>query len=219
MIVSRHWLRPPRKAAAPAKVRRLAPWTVLIFVLVIVTAALDWFPVAVTALAGALAVTLIGALEADRAYARIDWSTLVLIAAMLPFATALNITGASADLAAWLTDGLGHWGPLAVMMAVAGIALALTQALHNAAVAAVMMPVALDAAAQLGVNPKSVAVAVLVAASMSVLLPAGHPAPLLVRGSGGYRSSDYLRFGSGMAVLTLLVIATVVPLLWPFDAA
>ncbi|MDT8388162.1 MAG: SLC13 family permease [Thiogranum sp.] len=212
------WLRPPRKSAAPAKVRRLAPWTVLIFLLVIAAAALDWFPIAVTALAGALAVTLIGALDADRAYTRIDWSTLVLIAAMLPFATALNITGASADLATWLTDGLGHWGPLAVMMAVAGTALVLTQALHNAAVAAVMMPVALDAAAQLAVNPKTFAVAVLVAASMSVLLPAGHPAPLLVRDSGGYRSSDYLRFGSGMAVLTLLVIATMVPMLWPFDA-
>jgi len=103
-----------------------------------------------------------------------------------------------------------------VLGAVATLTLLLTQVLHNAAAAAVMTPIALDSALQLGVNPKSFAVAVLVAASMSVLMPIGHPAPLLVRDAGQYRNRDYLRFGFGLALLTLVVILVSVPWLWPF---
>lgn len=209
------WLHPPQKESAPDRAVRLAPWTVLIFLLVIVIAALDWYPIEITALAGALAVTLIGSLSARQAYTRIDWHTIVLIAAMLPFATALQNHGASEQLAYWLANSLGGWGPLAVMGIIASISLLLTQALHNAAVAAVMTPVAIDAALQLGGNPKAFTVTVIVASSMSVLLPIGHPAPLLVRRNGGYDNSDYLRFGSGLAILTLATILVAIPLLWP----
>jgi di/tricarboxylate transporter len=211
------WLHFPKKDSASEQARHLAPWTTLIFLAVILVAAVGWMPIAVTAVAGALGVTLIGALKAGRAYSRIDWRMLVLIAAMLPFATALNNSGASDAMAHWLTGGIGHLGPLAVMGAIALVTLSMTQVLHNAAAAAVMSPVAIDAALQLGVNPKTFALAVIVAASMSVLLPTGHPAPLLVRESGGYKNGDYLRFGSGMLVLTLVVILVFIPLLWPFQ--
>lgn len=210
-----HWLHPPQKDSVPPEARRKGIWTLGIFLLVILAAAFDWFPIAVLALAGALAVTVLGALRAEQAYRRIDWRTVVLIAAMLPFATALNNSGASTQLAQWLIDTLSHWGPLAVMGAIATLTLLLTQTLHNAAAAAVMTPIALDSALQLGANPKSFAVAVVVAASMSVLLPVGHPAPLLVREYGKYRTRDYLRFGAGLAVLTLVVILVCVPWLWP----
>jgi di/tricarboxylate transporter len=181
-------------------------------------AALGWLPIVVSALAGALLVTLIGALKADKVYAEIDWRTVVMIAAMLPFATAMNSSGLSIQIAQWLT-GPAHWGPLTILGILALATLLLTQALHNAAAAAVMTPIALDAAQQLGANPKTFAVAVLVAASMSVLMPTGHPAPQLVRGKGNYTTGDYLRFGSGLVVLTLMVILVVVPWLWPIAAS
>lgn len=210
-----HWLHEPKREPEPKQARRLAPWTLAIFLTVIVTAAMGWVPIVVAALAGALAVTLLGALNARQAYALIDWRMLVLIATMLPYATALSNSGASADLAEWLVGGLGQWGVLAVMGGIALLALILTQALHNVAAAAVMTPVALDAALQLSANPKAFALAVLVAVSMSVMLPTGHPAPLLVRKHGGYDIVDYLRFGGGLVVLTLLVILLVIPRLWP----
>ena len=211
------WFHPPQKQSAPARLQRMTLWIVLIFVLVIAVAALGWLPIVVTTLAGALAVALIGALRADKVYAEIDWRTVVMIAAMLPFATAMNSSGASAQIARWLTT-TGEPDALVVMGAIALVTLLLTQALHNAAAAAVMTPVALDSAQLLGVNPKSFAVAVLVAASMSVLMPTGHPAVQLVRGKGDYSAGDYLRFGSGLVVLTLVVILVVVPWLWPFTA-
>lgn len=210
------WLHPPQKASAPAQQqKRLAPWTLLIFVLVIISAALELLPIALAALGGALLVTLIGALKVKQAYDSIEWRSLVLIAAMLPFATALSQSGASVQLAEWLITTFDQWGPLAMLALLALITLVLTQPLHNAAAAAVMTPVALDVALQMSVNPKTFAIAVLVAASMSVLMPAGHPAPLLVRQSGDYSAADYVRFGLPLAVLTLLVIVMLVPWLWP----
>lgn len=210
------WLHPPQKASAPARQqKRLAPWTLLIFALVIISAALELLPIALAALAGALLVTLIGALKVKQAYDCIEWRSLVLIAAMLPFATALSQSGASAQLAEWLITTFDQWGPLAMLALLALITLVLTQPLHNAAAAAVMTPVALDVALQLGANPKTFAIAIIVAASMSVLMPAGHPAPLLVRQSGDYSAADYVRFGLPLALLTLLVIVLLVPWLWP----
>jgi di/tricarboxylate transporter len=209
------WLHEPKRESAPERARRLAPWTLAIFLAVIVTAAMGWVPIVLAAVTGALVVTLIGALNARQAYALVDWRTLVLIAAMLPYATALNNSGASADLASWLVGGLGQWGELAVMGVIAMLALLMTQALHNVAAAAVMTPVALDAALHLGANPKAFALAVLVAVSMSVMLPTGHPAPMLVRKHGGYEIADYMRFGGGLALLTLLVILLVIPRIWP----
>jgi di/tricarboxylate transporter len=213
------WLHEPKKESEPERARRLAPWTLAIFMSVIVVAAMGWLPIVVATVTGALAVTLLGALNARQAYAVIDWRTLVLIAAMLPYATALNNSGAASDLAAWLVGILGQWGLLAVMGAIALLALILTQAMHNVMAAAVMTPVALDAAQQLGANPKAFALAVLVAVSMSVMLPTGHPAPLLVRRPGNYLTVDYLRFGGGLVALTLLVILLVIPRFWPLMGA
>jgi di/tricarboxylate transporter len=209
------WLHAPVKESAPQRLRRLAPWTLLVFVAVILVAALGWLPVALAALAGALVVTAMGVLGGDQAYRRIDWRSVVLVAAMLPFATALDSSGVSHQVAGWMTGGLGSEGPRLVLAAVSLATLLLTQVLHNAAAAAITTPIALDAAQQLGANPKAFAVAVLVSASMTLLLPVGHPAPLLVRRPGAYRSGDYLRFGSGLALLTLLLVVFAVPWLWP----
>lgn len=209
------WLHEPRKESEPEQARRLAPWTLAIFLAVILASAMGLVPIVVATVTGALAVTLLGALNARQAYAVIDWRTLVLIAAMLPYATALNNSGAAADVATWLVGSLGQWGVLAVMGSIALLALILTQALHNVMAAAVMTPVALDAAQQLGANPKAFALAVLVAVSMSVMLPTGHPAPLLVKRPGCYFTVDYLRFGAGLVVLSLLVILLVIPRIWP----
>ena len=212
-----HWLHEPKRGKVPGQERYFAPWTVAIFLGVVLSAAMGWIPIVVAAVAGALAVTLIGALSAREAYSLIDWRTLVLIAAMLPYAAALDNSGASAGMAEWLVGGFGQWGMLPTMGVIALLALLLTQALHNVAAAAVMTPVAIDVALQMGANPKTFALAVLVAVSMSVLLPAGHPAPLLVRQHGGYEMADYLRFGAGIAVLTLLVILLFIPSIFPLQ--
>ena len=190
-----------------------------IFALVILAAASGQVSVAIAALAGAGAMVLFRVLSATQVYQAIDGRTLVLIAAMLPMGTALETTGAAQQLAQLLTQALGFAGPVVVMTALGALSMLLTQPLHNAAVAVVMTPTAITAAEAMGAEPRPFAIAVLVGASASFLLPTGHPAPLLTQAPGAYRTGDYLRFGLGLALLTLAVIAVIIPRIWPLEGA
>lgn len=99
---------------------------------------------------------------------------------------------------------------------VGGVCMALTQPLHNAIVAVIMTPVALDFANSINANPRAFAVAVVVGASATFLMPVGHPASVLVQKPGSYRPKDYFIFGIGPCLIALATIGIVVPWIWPF---
>jgi di/tricarboxylate transporter len=67
----------------------------------------------------------------------------------------------------------------------------------------------MDAAAELGMSPQLVVMAVAMAASASFTSPISHPANVLVMGPGGYRFVDYVKMG---LLLAIVVMATVLPL-------
>ena len=50
----------------------------------------------------------------------------------------------------------------------------------------------------------------------SKLLPEGHPVPLMAQRPGSYEIRDYLKFGTGLVAITMLVVVVLVPLIWPF---
>jgi di/tricarboxylate transporter len=209
------WLHRPRKQEAPLRLRKFAPIATLIFLAVIAGAALDLISIAVGSLAGAAAMVLLGIIPPRLAYRHIDWRTLILVGAMYPVGLALQKTGTAEAMADLILHSAGAWGPIPALAAVGFAAMLLTQPLHNAVAAVIMTPVALQVAGSLGANPKAFALAVLVGASASFLMPVGHPAPLMVQSPGGYRNRDYLKFGIGAALFVLVVITAVIPLLWP----
>ena len=209
------WLNKPRKQEAPFHLRKFAPAAAFIFFAVIVSAAMDWLPIATASLAGAAAMILLGILDTKEAYRLIDWRTLILIAGMYPVGTALDKTGAAKELAEIILQSAGTWGAVPALVAVGLLALILTQPMHSAVAALIVTPIALQVADTLSANPKAFAVAVIIGASASFLMPVGHPAPLLVREPGAYSNLDYLRFGIIPAFFVLIVIALVIPLFWP----
>ncbi|MEZ5448401.1 MAG: SLC13 family permease [Thiolinea sp.] len=209
------WLEQPSKTSVTEAAQQRATWVTLIFASVIGLAALDIVPVSVAAMGGAVLVVAIGALTTRQAYQAIKWDTLLLIAAMLAFGPALENSGASTWMAEQVSTRLEPYGIYAILAAVAILTFLLTQALHNAAAAIIMTPVALDIAEKLSFNPQPMAVVVLLSAALSLLLPVGHPAPLLVQKPGHYQVSDYLRFGMGLGVLALITIVILVPWFYP----
>jgi di/tricarboxylate transporter len=210
------WYHKPRQEQAPRELRHLGKWAFLIMAAVIISAGLELVPVAVAALGGAAAMMLIGAVNPRTAYENVEWRTIVLVGGMYPLGLALENSGASEFLSSALVNSLGSFGPLAALMGIFLVSMLLTQSLHGAAVAVIMTPVALSAASQLEVEPRAFAVAVIVGAAANYLLPVGHPAPLLVQGPGKYKTMDYVRFGTGLALLTAIAAAILLPLLWPF---
>ncbi len=205
----------PGKPEVSTKMKKKAPLAALILFAVILTAALDWFPISVTALSGAAAMLLFGIVNPRKVYKAIDWRTLVLIGGIYPLGVALHQSGAADFIGNSLISLLGDFGPLAVMGGIVLLCMLLTQPIHNAAVAVIMTPIAINAANMLDSDPRAFCVAVVIACSCTFLMPYGHPAPFLVKEPGNYRASDYLRFGLGLNLIAFVVILGVVPLVWP----
>ncbi len=210
------WLSPPRQEEAPQELRYLAPWTALVMLIVVLSAAFDLLPIAVGSMGGAALMLLLGVLSPQEVYGSVEWRTVILIGGMYPLGLAMEQSGASALLSSLVLSTVGQLGPLAVLITLLILAMGLTQVMHGAAVAVILTPVALSSAGLMGVDPRALAVAVIVGASASYLLPMGHPAPLLVQRPGSYRTQDYLRYGAGLVVLTILLAAVILPLVWPF---
>jgi len=206
----------PGEPEVSTRQKRMAPVAALILPAVIVPAALGLMPIAATAVAGAVAMVLIGILPPGEIYKSVDGRTLVLIGGMYPLGVALNDSGAADAVGESLIAVLGGYGPLPVLAGVTVLSMILTQPIHNAAVAIIMTPIAINAANLIDADPRGFCVAVVVGCSAAFLMPYGHPAPYLVQEPGGYRSSDYLRFGLALNVIALAVVLALVPFLWPF---
>jgi di/tricarboxylate transporter len=150
----------------------------------------------------------------EEAYAQVRWKVLILIASMLGLGTAMELTGTAAFLADQIVRTVGAAGPFWLLSAFFGLTVILTQPMSNQAAAAVVLPVAIRTADQLGLNPRSFAMMIALAASCSYLTPL-EPACLLVYGPGRYRFLDFLKVGALPTVLIYLLCIVMVPVLWP----
>lgn len=173
-------------------------------------------PTVVAALVAAAAMVLIGCVSGEEAYRSISWSSVILIAAMIPMSTALQITGGADLLANVLVDTLGQVGPLLLMAGVFLLTTAFSQVINNTATAVLVAPIVLQAALELGVNPHPLLMTVAVSASTAFLTPIGTTTNLMVLSPGSYRFTDYVKVGLPLMVLFLIVTLVLVPLIWPF---
>lgn len=196
--------------------RKKAPITLLILVTMLVLMVTKWVSPTVASLLAALAVVLSGSLSTDEAYDFIDWKSLVLIAGMLPMATALEKVGLVSVIAEGLTNSLGVYGPSAVLVGLFVLTAAFTQFISNTATAVLIAPIAIVSAQQLGVQPYPLVIAVAMAASMAFASPVASPVNTLVITAGKYRFSDYVKIGVPLTLLMLVVSVVIIPLIFPF---
>lgn len=183
-----------------------------LFAVAIVSIVAGWVTPPVALVACAVAMVLAGLLEAGDAYKAIDWSVVVLLAAMIPVGQALETTG-GADLIARqilaISEGQAPWLVLSIILV--GTML-LSNVVNNAAAAILVAPIALGVAGQLGLSSDATLMAVAIGASCAFLTPIGHQSNALVMEPAGYRFGDYWRLGLPLSVV---VTATAVPvILW-----
>jgi di/tricarboxylate transporter len=206
----------PRELSEVAPARRKAPLALAALALMIGLCVLDVAPVVAIVLATALFLVGVRCLSMDDAYRAMPWSSLVLIAGVLPVADALQKTGVVDQVVeSLLAVGLDA-GPYAVASLLFFLTAALGLVLSNAASAVLVAPVAVRAAAALGVSPEPMAMAVAIAASAAFLTPVSTPVVTLVVAPGGYGFADFLKVGTPMLLLTWLTTLTVLSLVAPF---
>jgi len=164
----------------------------------------------------AVAVILLGrAIDADEAFAFIDGRLLALIFSMLAVGAALQSTGAVALVVTALTPGLKMLPPFLIVWAIYLLTSVLTEMVSNNAVAVVVTPVAIALGPALGVDPRPLVVAVMLAASASFATPIGYQTNMLVYGPGGYKFTDFLRIGIPLNLSVGLIASLLIPVFWP----
>jgi di/tricarboxylate transporter len=107
-------------------------------------------------------------------------------------------------------------GPHVVLAAIYLVTMLFTELMSNNAAAVLTFPIAWQTAQDLGVNPMPFVMAVTVAASCGFATPMGYQTNLMIYGPGGYKFSDYVRFGGPLNVIVMAVTIALAPLIWPF---
>lgn len=196
---------------------RQQAWTVIgIFAGTLLLGSLKVIPLPVAMLLGALLVFITRCISPDDAYREVDWKVLILISSMLGLGLAMQATGTAQFLAKQLTGLVNTWNPIWLLTGFFVLTVLLTQPMSNQAAAAVVIPVALQTAVQLGLNPRTFAMMIALAASTSFLTPL-EPACLMVYGPGRYRFTDFLKVGGLLTLVIYLLAIILTPLLWPLS--
>lgn len=164
--------------------------------------------------AGSMVLTRV--LTVEQAYRGVSWTTVVLVASMIPLSTAMRETGAAAQIADRLVDVVGDAGPYALLLGLFVLTAVLGQLISNMATVLVVLPVALSAATELDVSARPVLMTVTVAAAAALMTPVATPANLMVMGPGDYRFTDYWKLGLPLLVLYGVVAVLWVPVIWRF---
>lgn len=202
----------------PLKRRRRAPLALAIFGGAVAAATLNLLSLPVAMVLGAVLVFATRCITPEEAYDQVRWKILILIASMLGLGAAMEVTGTATFLANQILRVAGQSDVFWLLTAFFGLTVLLTQPMSNQAAAAVVLPVAIRTADQLGLNPRSFAMMVALAASCSYLTPL-EPACLLVYGPGRYRFLDFLRVGAVPTVLIYGLCILLVPVVWPVSEA
>ncbi|MBI1416332.1 MAG: SLC13 family permease [Limimaricola sp.] len=196
--------------------RRSHAWIAIAAMLGIVAlSALNIAPILLLAVLAMVLVLVTRCIDADEAFSFIDGRLLALIFAMLAVGAALESSGAVALVANGAAPLLEGLPPQVVIFVVYVLSMVLTELVSNNAVAVVMTPIAIGLAHALGVDPRPLVVAVMMAASASFSTPIGYQTNTLVYGPGGYRFTDFLRIGVPLNLSLSVICALVIPLIWP----
>ena len=181
----------------------------------VLAAALELVPMVAAALVAACAVVALRCISSTEARRAIEWESLLLIAASFGLARAMEKTGLAEAVAHSMIAAAGD-PPHLVLAALYVVTMLFTELMSNNAAAVLTFPIAWQTAADLGVNPMPFIMAMTVAASCGFATPMGYQTNLMIYGPGGYKFSDYMRFGGPLNLLVMAITIALAPLIWPF---
>ena len=186
-----------------------------ILALVVLTASLHIFPIALSALIGSILLVVTGCLTTTEAYNAVNWKVIFLLAGILPLGIAMEKTGTAGILSGSVLGFLGSLGPRAVLSGFFLVTMLSSNIISNQAAAVLFTPIAIYTALDLGVNPRTFIFAVTFAASLNFLTPVSYPTNALVYSPGRYRFSDYSKIGAPLSIIFWILGSLLIPLIWP----
>jgi len=195
---------------------KYAPRAIAIMAITIAVAALGIMPIAISAVAGSLAMVLTNCLKWQDIQRALSAQVILIVVASLALGSALTQTGATlfvahqfVELTAGMPDRVIFSG-LMLLMAI------LTNIVSNNAAAVIGTPIAISIATQLGLPPEAFVLAVLFGANMSYATPMAYQTNLLVMNAGGYTFMDFIKAGLPLTIIIWLAFSFIVPIMYGF---
>ena len=158
---------------------------------------------------------LFGIVPLREIYTSVEWSVIVLLAALIPIGTALETSGGTALIAGTIVSLSAGYSAVVVLTILMIVTMTLSDVMNNTATAVIAAPIAIDIATTLKVSPDPFLMAVAVAESCAFLTPIGHKNNTLIMGAGGYRFGDYWRMGLPLEILVVGVGVPTILIFWP----
>lgn len=206
----------PKEHASAIGASGKAPIAGIIVLLMIALMVFEVFEPVICVLIGAVLMVLTGCLRnMDEAYSKMNFESIVLVAAMIPMATALQKTGGMVIISDAIIDSLGKFGPYGVLIGTYLLTVIFGQFVSNSATAVLFAPIAMTAALAMDANPYTFMIAVAAGSSMSFATPIASPTNSLVLTAGGYTFMDFVKVGVPLQLLMFIVMMIVIPLLFP----
>ncbi len=188
---------------------------VAIIPIVVLLAATGVTSILKASILGAVALIVFGGISVQQAYEAINWTVIFLLVGILPMGIAMEKTGLASMIGESIANAGAAFGPMAVIALVYLTTALLSEIVSNNSTAVLMVPIAGTAAASMGHDPKPFLMTVAFAASASFLTPMGYQTNAMVFGPGGYRFSDYLKFGAPIKALFFVLSVLLIPRFWP----
>jgi di/tricarboxylate transporter len=183
-------------------------WVALLCFALAVGLSLAGFSIPISFMSGALIMVLARVLHIDEAYHAIDWKVVFFLAGLIPLGLAMQKTGTASFLAGHLVSLVQGSHPFLVLLAISGITTLFSIFMSNVGAAVILFPMVISIASTVGMDPRPLALLVAVSTSNSFVLPT-HQVNALLKTPGRYSNKDYVKAGSGLTVVFLLVVVTI----------
>ncbi|HUF73611.1 MAG TPA: SLC13 family permease [Gammaproteobacteria bacterium] len=190
----------PRQEQSPYKVALAIAFLAVSLGLILLTDIA--LPVAL--MTGAVGMIAFGLLTMDEAYRSISWTTVFLLAGLLPLGGAVEASGLASYIAAHLQNNFGALPVWLLQAVLAVLAAMFTLIISNVGATVLLVPIAVNLAVAVGADPAMFALTVAISTSNSFILPT-HQVNALLLGPGGYHVRDFLKAGSLMSLIFLVV--------------
>ncbi len=164
-------------------------------------------------MAGAVGMVISRVLSIDEAYRAVDWRTVFLLAGLIPLGMATEKTGAAAWIAKTILGAIGKVSPLVLISVIGLLSTFFTLVISNVGATVLLVPLVVNMAVEAQADPRMAALAVGLATSNSFILPT-HQVNALYMGPGQYTSKDFMRAGTLMSVVFLVVMVAMMYLVY-----
>ncbi|MGM0502518.1 MAG: SLC13 family permease [Bacillota bacterium] len=188
--------------------------SLVILAVVILLAALNIVPIVISSLGGVIAMVITNTLKPVELSEAINWNVIFLLGGLIPLGIAMDNTGTAEFMASQILRLEGIFSPLMILMVFYLLTVVFANLIGNNASVILMLPIALDAAAQLGLNPMAFALGVTFAASSAFLTPMSYQTNMMVYGPGGYKFQDFFWTGLPLQLILLVVVPLLINLFW-----